>query len=436
MAPEGESQPRVPWLPVTEGAQPAAPTQPAAPLQPDLTPTKPTVPAWIRRDPVPEPVDLDEGELVAPVSPPPAEEVLPRPVSGPAIPHEVPREQSLWNSDPVQRLGESAVANASLSAAGAPTPLGGVPVVDADEAVEAPIFGTDAPLFTPRFAAASLPTQPANPPAAQPTPISPVTPPSVDVPTSPREQADAIAAGLVAEEQSRLAAQAPAFDAVSVYAPVSFADRPAAQPLPTTAPLPATAPLEPAPASDEEPPRKRRWWLWLVIGLVVIGLAATAYAYLNRPDPVVEPGAVVTVSAPGATIEPISAPTATAFQAAMPTSVGTYALVEATAVDPATLALTAGRVADAVDLTYRSGDNTIEVRALQYFSEQEATEYFTTLVGEDTATDPVEAGGQTVGESAVVLSPKPGIVWRNGTSLFIVTGPPLELSGFFGAFGL
>lgn len=445
MAPDSEPKPRVPWLPVTEGAQPpvAAPT----PAPPELTPTKPTVPAWIRRDAVPEPVEVDEGDIVAPVTLPPAEEMLPRPLPGPAVPADSASPQVGWTADPVHRLGQSAVANAHLSASGAPTPLGGVPVVDAEHAVEAPNFGADTPLFTPRFAAVSAPAEPVAAPHAPPVP-------STTGPTPPQAGADAIAAGLVAQEKSQLAAQSPAFDAVSIYSPVSFAERspieaqlraapPAAAPAagpavaPAPAPAPATPPAEPATASGEEPPqRKRRWWLWLVLGVVLVAAGAIAIAYLNRPEPVVEPGAVVTVSPPAATIEPIAAPTGTAFQSAMPTIVGTYSLVEATAVDPADIALTAGRVADAVDLTYRSGENTMKVRALQYFNEQEATAHFTALSGDGAATTPVEAGGQTVGESAVVVSPKPAIVWRNGTSVFVLTGPPLELTGFFEGFGL
>ena len=94
------------------------------------------------------------------------------------------------------------------------------------------------------------------------------------------------------------------------------------------------------------------------------------------------PGVVITQPAPTPTIDPIAAPTATAFQSAMPTTVGTYALVEATPLDPADIALTAGRVADGVDLVYRSGDDTMKVRALQYYSEDDAKAMFTKFVGE------------------------------------------------------
>jgi hypothetical protein len=120
----------------------------------------------------------------------------------------------------------------------------------------------------------------------------------------------------------------------------------------------------------------------------------------------------------------------------MPATVGTYSLVGAEVLDPADVALTAGRVADGVDLTYRSGDDTMKVRALQYFNEDDAKAMFTQFAGEDAATEPVEAGGTTVGEKAIITSPKPGIVWRNGTSVFILTGPALQLTDFYEQFGL
>ena len=174
----------------------------------------------------------------------------------------------------------------------------------------------------------------------------------------------------------------------------------------------------------------------MLLALLVVAAIAVAVAVLNKPDPTVVPGVVVTQPPPSPTIDPIAAPTATAFQSAMPTTVGAYSLVEATSLDPADIALTAGRVADGVDLVYRSGDDTMTVRALQYYNEDDAKAMFTKDVGEAAVTQPVEAGGTTVGESAIVTAPKPGIVWRNGTSLFILTGPPLQLTDFYAQFGL
>ena len=451
MAPDSEPTPRVPWLPVNEGEQQPTPATDAAANAESLTPTKPTMPAWIQREQTPEPIEADEAEVLSPVATPSAEELLPSPADGPADVTEeavattaaMPR---LWSTDPVQLLGESAVASAALSAAGAPTPLGGVPIVPVEGAVTPPSFGNDAPQFTPVFADAE--------PAPEPTNM---------------QRADALAAGIVAHEQADLASKGADLDAGVAYAPQSFGDGgaeptrrvhaadaapiepPVAAPIaaPIAAPAivdpwsetvtplvsdePATEPAEPTPPSGS---KKRRWWLWVVLALLVIAGVAVAVAMLNRPEPTVVPGVVVTQPPPGPTITPIAAPTATAFQAAMPTTVGHYSLVQATPLVPADVALTAGRVADGVDLAYRSGEDTMNVRALQYYSEADATQMFTKFVGEGAATQPVDAGGATVGESAIVTSPKPGIVWRNGTTVFILTGPALQLTDFYAQFGL
>ena len=120
----------------------------------------------------------------------------------------------------------------------------------------------------------------------------------------------------------------------------------------------------------------------------------------------------------------------------MPTTVGTFSLVEATALDPTDVALGAGRIADGVDLTYRSGSDTMTVRAFQYYTEDEAKEMFTHFAGETAVTTPVEVGGAVVGESAPITEPVPGMIWRNGTTLFILTGPAAQVQGFYEQFGL
>jgi hypothetical protein len=318
----------------------------------------------------------------------------------------------------VQLLGESAVASAALSAAGAPTPLGGVPIAPADSSVTPPDFG-ETVRFVPAFEDES------HEPNRTPSQV----------------KADALAAGIVAHEQERLASQPP-LDGGAVYTPRSFGETAveAAPQVAHEAAAPAAPPEAPATtATAEEPPSERagsRLWLWILLAVAVIGVIGIAYAVTNRPDPAVIPGATVTQPAPSPTIVPSPGPTGSDFQSALPATVGTYSLVSATVLDPADIALTAGRVADAVDLTYRSGDDTMSVRALQYFNEDDAKAMFTQFAGEDAVTVPVEAGGATVGEKAIITSPKPGIVWRNGTSVFISTGPALQLTEFYEQFGL
>ena len=407
---------------MNEGAEAATPVPPEP-----LTPTKPPIPAWIQRDEIPSPVE-DESEdadatVVSPVSPPPADEILPMPGVETTSQE---ADASAPPSDPVHLLAESAVSSAALSAGGAPTPLGGVPTVPADEAVSVPAFGEAAPLFTPRFLNDDEASSDDNPPPANET-----------------------TGDLLDDEQFRLAAQASALDGGAAYEPRAFADEaeaatevaPALPPRhdpQTTATLPVVpvVPSEDDP-TDEEPPRRRsKWWIWVLLAVILAAAAVTTYLLLNRPEPLVIPGATITNPPPAPTIEPLPAPTGTDFQAAMPTTVGTYALVEATPLDPTDVALGAGRIADGVDLTYRSGTDTMTVRALQYFNEADATQMFVQFAGEGTATEPVEAGGVTVGESAVITSPKPGMVWRNGTSVFILTGPPAQIADFYAQFGL
>ena len=392
MATDDEPTPRVPWLPVDPSAE-----RPSPPAEPTLTPTKPVVPAWIRRDDAPAAIEADTGEIIAPVVPPPAEEIMP--TLGDGMPAFDEPHVTDAPDDPVARLGQSAVAAAALSAGGAPTPLGGVPTVAGDDAARAPFFGDQGVAFTPQFADAA--------------PATPATP-------AGDERADALAAGLVAEETAWLASRAAPVEEGQVYTP-----------------QPVSLPEPPPAAPEDTPPRRsRRWWLWALLALVVVGAAVAAYLVANRPDPTVIPGITVTEQPPTPTLEPQPAPTGSAFQAAMPTEVGAFALVGSTVLDPADLATTAGRIADGVDLTYRSGEDTMKVRALQYYSEDDATAALTSLAGEDVATEPVEANGSVVGESAIVTAPQPGMVWRNGTSVFILTGPPLQLTGFFAQFGL
>ena len=431
MAPESEPQSRVPWAPVNEATEPATPPAPAE----ELTPTKPMLPAWIQREDVPVPVEGEDGEILAPVAAPLADELLPRPgttpdtAAGPVSPYDA-SSGGLWNVDPVHLLGESAVASAALSAAGAPTPLGGVPTVAAQVGVQPPDFGDGGPAFAPTF-------------DEEPEPA----------PMTNKERADVLAEGIVAEETARLAVSGSALEAGTAYAPRAFdtedmaADAEAGW-APEADPATPEAedyaePLMPSPdgptppSGGDDPTSKRRlWWLWLLIALVVIGGAVAAWMATHQPEATVVPGVVVTIAPPTPTITPTPAPTGTAFQASMPTTVGTYSLVGATVLEPADVALTSGRVADGVDLTYRSGGDTMTVRALQYYNEDDAKAMFTEFAGDPAATEPVMAGGTQVGESAAITSPAPGVVWRNGTSVFILVGPADQVAGFYALFGL
>ncbi|HZL80713.1 MAG TPA: hypothetical protein VFC06_02045, partial [Demequina sp.] len=152
-APEHTAAPEPEHTAAPEPEQTAEPEQVAEP--------EPTA------DSIPTPIEADEDEIIAPILPPPDTEIMPRaggdeskvgdaPASG-TTPWS-PTESSEWPSerefspaptDSVRQLGASAISNASLQAAGAPTPISGVPRVPEHEN-EFPSFGDEEP-FVPRF---------------------------------------------------------------------------------------------------------------------------------------------------------------------------------------------------------------------------------------------------------------------------------------------
>ncbi len=195
-----------PWTGAIPQVQPQAPS--ATPVQTPMyerTP-EPVAPSGYEAPPVPEaaepflvhglvptPIEADDGEIVAPILPPDATEIQPqgadplRDVPNPSAP--VTDSTPQWRSaneyvpdapDPVQRLAASALSNASLEAAGAPTPRGGVPLVGG-AGDPMPSFGEEEP-FVPRFepfggvVAAAVPTVSFTTPKPVSQPIS--TPPT------------------------------------------------------------------------------------------------------------------------------------------------------------------------------------------------------------------------------------------------------------------
>ena len=198
--------PRTPPVPPVTGAVPT--------VRPDdLTPTKPQMPHSAHTptpsftpepepepEAIPTPIEAEEPEIIAPILPPPPSEIMPRSdEEGQDSPGAPGSDPAQWSPPPtseapdatrfapappdsVRQLGASAVSNASLQAAGAPTPTGGIPHVDGQDD-SFPSFGDEEP-FVPRFEPPlrEAPPQPPSVSFAPPTarPVSPLS--DVDVP--------------------------------------------------------------------------------------------------------------------------------------------------------------------------------------------------------------------------------------------------------------
>ena len=333
-----------PWHSVhgsTGGREPVAPSKP-------VLPTTGSIPV------VPEPIDDEDADVVAPVASPPDEEIMPT-SSGAAWSSAPPAEPTpAGASDPARELGDTALRNASLSA-------------------------TDDPGYTPPFG-------------------------------------------------------------------VAVGDRAATDAPPGTEPT-----TEPAPGSDgadggDEPPSARAdgapWYLsvpvLVVAGLLVMGGLVAALLVLLTPErEVVSLTPEILVDAPAApALDPIAIGDPTDFQAALPATVGAYSMtgIETPAVRAADLEV---RAAEVDDLLYGDGESELTLRAIQHFDAEDATAQFEAIAADGVDRADVMAGDAPVGQRAT-LPAESGetLVWRNGTAVFVLTGPADALEDFFARFPL
>ena len=185
---------------VTPQISPAAPEHTAAPEPEQTAEPEQLAEPETTADSIPTPIEADEDEIIAPILPPPDTEIMPRagddestvgdaPASGttPWSPTESSEGQSEKEfspapTDSVRQLGASAISNASLQAAGAPTPISGVPRVPEHEN-EFPSFGDEEP-FVPRFepSVSTMPTPTPTVSFAEPAPRVPSPLDELDVP--------------------------------------------------------------------------------------------------------------------------------------------------------------------------------------------------------------------------------------------------------------
>ena len=388
-----------PWQPVHGG--PAA-REPVAPSKPSL-PTTGSIPV------APQPIEDADAEVVAPVTPPDAEEIMPssRGALWSAVP---PRPEaqapSAASFDPVRSLGDAAVMRASLGASGAPTPVAGVPRPDTG-AVSA-----SAPFSPTPWTPTTLPPRAGEGDAAHSDPA-----PSMDIPDLDDDQP----------------AYTPPFG-IATHAVASQADGGPTE----IGPADGGAGEDAIPQDAPREPWFRSTPALIAGGLVLMaGIGYGAFLLFAPTAGTVELADEVLVAEPsGAALEPIAIEDPTDLQAAMPGVVDTWALTEAQTVAPAEAGLTA-RAAEVDVLTYADGTATLTLRAIQHYDTEAAVAQFEALAADGTDRAPVTAGGTEVGERATVpADDATTIVWRNGTAVMELTGPADAVEGFYAAFPL
>ncbi len=396
-----------PWLPVTEQA---------------ATPAKPLAPAVRPQDMpnlYPEPIESEDVDIIAAVTPPPPEEILPTDgrdvwesisATAPTRTNKNPADPVAQETgDPVRWLGDAALRQASLSAAGAPTPLGGVPSV-------------------------ALEAQDQDHSQA----------PSVSSATEPVSSASAVAPGFMpatSQANDNAAPTSPSYpelddDQGPLYTP-AFGTPTIADPAQPGTPGDDAADGSEPPTPGTSGPWWRSWPFLVAIGLLVMGGIAFAIIQALSSEETFELTTPVIVATPeGPALDPIAIEDPTAFQAALPSIVGTYALT-GIEVPPAATFNYPVRIAEGNVLTYATPDSTLTLRAIQHFSVEDAVAQFEALALEGTDRATVIASGTEVGDRVTVdTADGQAIVWRNDTAIFQVDGPLEEITAFFAQFTL
>lgn len=514
---EGVAAP-TPAMPAPSDFAPAAPAAPAAPTDPaqawapnrpiplDSVDTmgavqsstgswsKPAQPIVAGRGLVPEPVEVDEPEVIRPVAAPPASEILPVTGATPVVPTPAGMVPSLEplspepevTPDPVRMLGASAVTTASLSAAGGRAPSG----TNVGSPLEVPNFGDQAP-FVPRFEPVSAPGQPLVPGAAtspsQPTPparspldmLAPVptaptddpfaeiealasnrparpdvdAPPPTRVPQpvrnpalNPALGAPAISAAMRTELDAQGAEESSDDQATTILpaadGPPTLVGTPLVPPgsaLTATSGIPVVPPGTPD-AAEGDRPRRRFLWLWIVLAVVVVaGASALVYRLFFLPEPIILPAPVVTEAAPTPTIEPVALVDPTPFLAGLPAEISTFVMTSYEVVEVVGDTSLPVRAAEHVIVTYgeSTGDEHFTLDAYQFYNEDEAQTAFDAWSEGASDMADVVVGGQVVGQRALMVDGSTtSVVWRNGTSVFILDGPADEVEQFYAYVGV
>jgi hypothetical protein len=334
----------------------------------------------------------------------------------------------------------------------------------------APAAPVSAPL-SPVLPSAELPTPtgawPVTAPAGTSTPprgshaADPATPTGPVRRSSRRDDDRRPATGAHAAVPPAATPTAPVWGAATAPVPPVAAPAPAAPVAAPPALAPATASAATTDAgTQQEPPRRSRRTLYLVIaGVVVLVAAGVTAFFLTRGDGTTpaQPADVVLPS-PTATVAPAARTATTPFASALPTTVLQYAL--ASSEDDSTWL--ARNALEAYAETYTDGaGTTVTVQAGQWETAEEATTVRTALAAElptaagtgsaDATTSTATTGGPAVLEQGDVLvggaptgtvtvvdaGDGTGIaLWSNGTTVFRVTGPVADIENLYAAYPL
>jgi hypothetical protein len=180
----------------------------------------------------------------------------------------------------------------------------------------------------------------------------------------------------------------------------------------------------------------------LLIALVAIVAAAAGilvYRAFFLPEPVILPVPTKTAAAPTPTAEPVEFTEASEFVGAMPTVVGTDVLVAYEVVDAIRESSLPARAAEHVSLSYgpASDEAQFTVEAFQHYSVEDAQKAYDAYAAGAPDVEHVIVDGEIVGERALTASSADGtLVWRNGTAVFVLTGPAKGLLDFYAHYGI
>ncbi len=183
-------------------------------------------------------------------------------------------------------------------------------------------------------------------------------------------------------------------------------------------------------------------WLWVVAGVLMVGIAATAALLAgNRGGGPVPEASVITLPVPTPTVSAIARDPGTPFYDALPSTVLAFAL-SASADSPDLLA--AGAL-EAYRMEYTDGTQTIVVQAGQWPNADDAGAAYTTLLAPlvPEGTTPADQGAVTVDGTDVghytLIDHGDGtstMVWTNTTAVLKMDGPSDALRDVYAAFSL